>query len=93
MGARQSFVESQAFLPPTPPTYQATDLPVQFVDTARHSRIPILFMKHPGQDYRQNMTILYSHGNATDLGPVSHFMAMCAHVLAPPARPASTRAR
>jgi abhydrolase domain-containing protein 17 len=51
------------FLPP-PASYDATQLPVVHVPTADGARVAVLHLPNPDARF----TILYSHGNAEDLG-------------------------
>ncbi|CAI5512435.1 unnamed protein product [Closterium sp. Naga37s-1] len=84
MGAMTSSLAAKfAFFPPTPPSYSIVEDPVTgklrfediapaenvevtFLDTARGQRIAAMFVRNP----RARLTVLYSHGNAADLGQV-----------------------
>ncbi|GJP70348.1 hypothetical protein CLOP_g1292 [Closterium sp. NIES-67] len=84
MGAMTSSLAAKfAFFPPTPPSYAIVEDPVTgklqfediapqenvevtFLDTARGQRIAAMFVRNP----RARLTVLYSHGNAADLGQV-----------------------
>lgn len=82
MGAMTSSIAAKfAFFPPTPPSYTVTkdpatgrlrfnEIPLQdnveimFLQTARKQEIVAMFVRNP----RARLTLLYSHGNAADLG-------------------------
>lgn len=95
MGAVTSSVAARfAFFPPTPPSYQVvkdeatgklvmTDVaPRENVDvlrlpTRRGNEIVAVFVKHP----QATLTLLYSHGNAADLGQMHElFVELSVHL-------------
>lgn len=95
MGAVTSSVAARfAFFPPTPPSYQMvkdeatgklvmTDVvPRENVDvlklpTRRGNEIVAVFVKHP----QATLTLLYSHGNAADLGQMHElFVELSVHL-------------
>lgn len=95
MGAVTSSVAARfAFFPPTPPSYQVvvdeatgklrmTDVaPRENVDvlklqTRRNNEIVALFVRHPSA----SLTLLYSHGNAADLGQMHElFVELSVHL-------------
>jgi hypothetical protein len=96
MGAVTSSVAARfAFFPPTPPSYQVIEdevtgklqlseaVPRDNVDvvklaTKRGTEIVALYVKHP----TANLTLLYSHGNAADLGQMHElFVELSVHLL------------
>ncbi|KAH9546727.1 hypothetical protein CY35_12G116000 [Sphagnum magellanicum] len=95
MGAVTSSVAARfAFFPPTPPSYQVIEdevtgklqlseaVPRDNVDvvklaTKRGTEIVALYVKHP----TANLTLLYSHGNAADLGQMHElFVELSVHL-------------
>lgn len=93
-GVTSSVAARFAFFPPTPPSYQVvldevtgklrmTDVaPRENVDvlkllTRRGNEIVALFVKHPSA----TLTLLYSHGNAADLGQMHElFVELSVHL-------------
>lgn len=55
------------FLPPTPPSYTPTRLPIVLVPGENGASIATLYLPNPSA----RLTVLYSHGNAEDLGHVA----------------------
>ena len=45
---------------------------VHIIETATKTRIPVLYFKHPEAKY----TIIFSHGNAVDIGGMIHFFLL-----------------
>ncbi|CAK9275482.1 unnamed protein product [Sphagnum jensenii] len=95
MGAVTSSVAARfAFFPPTPPSYQVIedeatgklwlseavpreDVDVMKLPTKRGTEIVALYVKHP----TANLTLLYSHGNAADLGQMHElFVELSVHL-------------
>ncbi|KAH9560979.1 hypothetical protein CY35_06G137900 [Sphagnum magellanicum] len=95
MGAVTSSVAARfAFFPPTPPSYQVVedeatgklrlseavpreDVDVMKLPTKRGTEIVALYVKHP----TANLTLLYSHGNAADLGQMHElFVELSVHL-------------
>ncbi len=95
MGAVTSSVAARfAFFPPTPPSYQVIEdeatgklrlseaVPREDVDvvklpTKRGTEIVAVYVKHP----TANLTLLYSHGNAADLGQMHElFVELSVHL-------------
>jgi hypothetical protein len=95
MGAVTSWVAARfAFFPPTPPSYQVIedeatgklwlseavpreDVDVMKLPTKRGTEIVALYVKHP----TANLTLLYSHGNAADLGQMHElFVELSVHL-------------
>ncbi|CAM6022887.1 unnamed protein product [Sphagnum balticum] len=95
MGAVTSSVAARfAFFPPTPPSYQVIedeatgklrlseavpreDVDVMRLPTKRGTEIVALYVKHP----TANLTLLYSHGNAADLGQMHElFVELSVHL-------------
>merc|ERR1711879_244493 len=56
--------------PPRPPTYEANEK-IIWLKTAHGSDIPACYISQPGA----KLTVLYSHGNAEDLGISIHWGA------------------
>lgn len=63
--------DAMIFLPP-PPSYRADAPGVQLVDTDDGAQIATLFLPHPAARY----TLLYSHGNAEDLGHIAPVLGL-----------------
>ncbi len=59
------------FLPP-PPSYRAEALGATLIDSGDGARIALLHLPHPTARY----TLLYSHGNAEDLGHIAPVLAL-----------------
>jgi hypothetical protein len=95
MGAVTSSVAARfAFPPPTPPSYEVIadeatgklrlseavpreDVDVMKLATTRGTEIVALDVKHP----TANLTLLYSHGNAADLGQMHElFVELSVHL-------------
>eukprot|EP00160_Parvularia_atlantis_P001616 Unigene11298_Nuclearia_a/m.34517 Unigene11298_Nuclearia_a/g.34517 ORF Unigene11298_Nuclearia_a/g.34517 Unigene11298_Nuclearia_a/m.34517 type:complete len:290 (+) Unigene11298_Nuclearia_a:14-883(+) len=79
--AFRSYIESIAFQPPTPAAYSERDPRLSWVplraDGPDGPRIPVYFARAPGRsltDASQAVTIVYSHGNAEDLGQLMPLM-------------------
>lgn len=81
MGCWVSHLASKfAFFPPSPPTYQVkkeddgrvvasgvprdSSMDVLLIDTKHGSKVVVFYMRNP----YARLTVLYSHGNAADLG-------------------------
>ena len=95
MGAMTSSLAAKfAFFPPTPPSYsivkdnvtgklrfesiQPQDhVEVMFIDTKRKQRVAAMFVRHP----RARLTLVYSHGNAADLGQMHDLYVELSHML------------
>ena len=58
-------VEKFAFLPPNPPTYLPNE--VSYLTRKDSGTIPYIFIR----DQEASYTILYTHGNAEDLGQMT----------------------
>lgn len=83
------------FQPPSPPnalTYYGSNLNVSYIwiYNANGILIPALHVTHPPSDHSQRYgtaasagkyTLLYSHGNAEDLGLIAHFLTDLARLL------------
>lgn len=70
-------VEKFAFLPPNPPTYLPNE--VSYLTRKDSGTIPYIFIR----DQEASYTILYTHGNAEDLGqmrPLARLLAEQLHV-------------
>lgn len=66
-------VQKYAFLPPNPPSYAASN--VNFIPKS-HGQIPYLLYLASGDHPLENKyTILFTHGNAEDLGQLHHWMS------------------
>ena len=95
MGAVTSSVAARfAFFPPTPPSYQVVtdevtgklkmtdvaqreNVDVLKLPTRRGNEIVAVFVKHPSA----TLTLLYSHGNAADLGQMHElFVELSVHL-------------
>jgi hypothetical protein len=68
-----------AFQPPSPPTYKESDKIIWLTTTIKDKKkesvqvkIPSIFLKHDASD----CVILYSHGNACDLGQMLPYLEM-----------------
>lgn len=61
--------DRQIFFPP-PPSYTTRDLPVQLIRSTDGVEIAVLHLRHPTATH----TILFSHGNAEDLGSAGAFL-------------------
>lgn len=83
-----------AFFPPTPSTYKIVEDPVTkklrfnnvapkehvdvlYLKTRRRQKIAAMFVKHP----RARFTVLYSHGNAADLGQLHDLYVELSNVM------------
>ncbi|CAI6008457.1 unnamed protein product [Closterium sp. NIES-65] len=83
-----------AFFPPTPPSYGIVKDPstgklrfdsippqdhvdVLLIDTRRRQQVAAMFVRNP----RARLTLLYSHGNAADLGQMHDLYVELAHML------------
>jgi pimeloyl-ACP methyl ester carboxylesterase len=64
MGLFTSLVESLAFLPPVIPGYSKDTNGLIWIDGGNKNKIPIVYIKHN----LNAKTLLFSHGNAEDLG-------------------------
>lgn len=60
------FLSERMIFQPPPATYTADRLPIEWVETGDGARLAVLHLPNPDARY----TILYSHGNAEDLGMV-----------------------
>ncbi|GJP74595.1 hypothetical protein CLOP_g5155 [Closterium sp. NIES-67] len=95
MGAMTSSLAAKfAFFPPTPPSYAIVKDPstgrlrfdsiapqdhvdVLLIDTRRRQQVAAMFVRNP----RARLTLLYSHGNAADLGQMHDLYVELAHML------------
>ncbi|CAI5953686.1 unnamed protein product [Closterium sp. NIES-64] len=95
MGAMTSSLAAKfAFFPPTPPSYGIVKDPstgklrfdsippqdhvdVLLIDTRRRQQVAAMFVRNP----RARLTLLYSHGNAADLGQMHDLYVELAHML------------
>lgn len=79
MGLSQSVVSKFVFMPPEPCTY-TLDRPskVIFVTTKSGKQIPAYFLP---ANPKTKTTILYSHGNAADLGAMYEFLVLLRNAL------------
>ncbi len=57
-------ISKLVFQPPRPATYSVDENEFIWLVTALGERIPAVYIPHPKAEY----TILFSHGNAEDLG-------------------------
>ncbi|GJP75854.1 hypothetical protein CLOP_g6255 [Closterium sp. NIES-67] len=96
MGAMTSSLAAKfAFFPPTPPSYAIVKDPstgrlrfdsiapqdhvdVLLIDTRRRQQVAAMFVRNP----RARLTLLYSHGNAADLGQMHDLYVELAHIAA-----------
>lgn len=75
----RGFIERLAFLPPFPPTYTEFNEDLQWVSFPElpGEDIPVFWVKVPGS----TLTVLYSHGNAEDLGTLMRWITELAERL------------
>jgi hypothetical protein len=63
--------DRQIFLPPAP-SYHPGDRPLTFIETDDGISVAVRHLEHPEAEY----TIIFSHGNAEDLGHLEPFLRM-----------------
>lgn len=68
-------VAKYVFFPPTPPSYsESKPFNVTWIQTANDKRISAYYLKSDKRD--EKLHVLYSHGNAADIGLMFDFLAL-----------------